>query len=91
MALTSASTQADALAQYNDNLLWEGDLTKAQNLLEAVRWLIGNRAWEVEEASGRRHKLDQERLGDMEKELSSFVSSNLSTVNTIRVGDVSGS
>jgi len=44
MALTSASTQAEALAQYNDNLAWDGNTTKAQNALEAVRWLLVNRA-----------------------------------------------
>ena len=44
MALSSSSTLTDALAQYNDNLAWEGDITKAQNALEAVRWLLVNRA-----------------------------------------------
>lgn len=44
MALTSASTLTDALAQYNDNLGWDGDPTKAALALEAVRWLLINRA-----------------------------------------------
>ena len=43
MALTSSSTQANALAQYNNNLDWEGDITKATDALEAVRWLLVNR------------------------------------------------
>ena len=43
MALTSSSTYADAVAQYNDNLLWDGDVTKAKAALESVRWIIINR------------------------------------------------
>ena len=43
MALTSASTLTDALKQYNDNLSWEGSVTKAQNALEAVRYILANR------------------------------------------------
>ena len=43
MALTSASTLTNALAQYNDNLLWDGDVTKARLALEAIRWLLANR------------------------------------------------
>ena len=43
MALTSASTIEDALAQYNDNLSWEGDSAKATLALEAVRFILANR------------------------------------------------
>jgi len=43
MALDSSSTLSDVLAQYNDNLSWEGDVTKAQNCLAAIRWLLVNR------------------------------------------------
>ncbi len=43
MALTSASTITNALAQYNDNLDWEGDATKAAAALAAVRFLLVNR------------------------------------------------
>ncbi len=43
MALTSASTIDDALAQYNNNLSWEGDVTKAANALEAIRFILVNR------------------------------------------------
>ena len=43
MAITSTSTLAEVLAQYNDNLLWEGNSTKAALALEAVRWLLVNR------------------------------------------------
>ena len=43
MALSSTSTLANALAQYNDNLSWDGNATKAALALEAVRWLLVNR------------------------------------------------
>lgn len=40
MSLTSSSSLADAVAQYQDNLLWEGSLSAAQNALEALRFLL---------------------------------------------------
>lgn len=43
MALSSSSTLTTALAQYNDNLSWEGNSAKAVLFLEAIRWLLGNR------------------------------------------------
>lgn len=43
MTLTSSSDVTAALAQYNDNLNWEGDTAKAQLALEAVRFLLVNR------------------------------------------------
>ncbi|MCP4639433.1 MAG: hypothetical protein GY851_03320 [bacterium] len=43
MALSSSSTITDALAQYNDNLRYRGDATKAVNLLEAIEFLLVNR------------------------------------------------
>jgi hypothetical protein len=43
VALTSSSTLDDALAQYNNNLSWDGDITKANAALEAIRWILANR------------------------------------------------
>lgn len=43
VALTSASTYDDAIAQYNNNLSWEGSAIKAAAALEAIRWLLVNR------------------------------------------------
>ena len=43
MALSSSSTIADALAQYDDNLSWEGDVAKATLYLEAIRYLLVHR------------------------------------------------
>lgn len=40
MALTSSSNVADAIAQYQDNLIWEGSTAKARLALEAVRFLL---------------------------------------------------
>ena len=51
MVLSSASTLEDALDQYSDNLLWEGNATKALNALEAIRWLLINRS-KVQEKDG---------------------------------------
>jgi len=39
MALTSASTLQNALDQYKNNLSWDGDLTKARDALEAIRFI----------------------------------------------------
>jgi len=44
MSLTSSSTYSDAVGQYNDNLLWDGSVTKAKNALEAIRWILANRS-----------------------------------------------
>lgn len=51
MALTSASTIETALAQYNDNLSWEGSPDKAAAALEALRFLLANRPQDVSAGS----------------------------------------
>lgn len=43
MAITSESTQAQVLAQYNDNLDWDNSPAKAALALAAIRWLLINR------------------------------------------------
>lgn len=43
MPLSKASTVADALNQYNDNLDWDGDAAKAKLALAAIRFLQANR------------------------------------------------
>lgn len=43
MALNSSSTLDDAVDQYLDNLLWDGDLTKARAALEAIRFIEATR------------------------------------------------
>ncbi len=51
MSLTSSSTRADAIAQYNDNLNWEGSAAKAVLALEAVRFLLINRPQSLSESN----------------------------------------
>ncbi|MGB0889691.1 MAG: hypothetical protein ACPGWS_05350 [Solirubrobacterales bacterium] len=43
MALDSTSTHAQATAQLNDNLSYEGSVGKTTSYIEAVRWLQANR------------------------------------------------
>lgn len=78
MGLTSASTLTDALAQYNDNLGWDGDATKAALALEAVRWLLANRALSQGVAGVSINFSD---LRDEKTKLESFVSATKSTAN----------
>ncbi len=78
MAITSASTRAEVLAQYNDNLDWEGNATKATLALAAIRWLLINRPFRI--SQGERN-LDYESLIDEKIKLEEFVSLNSSAVN----------
>jgi hypothetical protein len=67
MALTSSSSVTDALAQYNDNLSWEGDATKAAAALEAVRFLLVNRPQSVQREGVRLdYTLLEKELGRLE-------------------------
>jgi len=78
MSLSSSSTLADALAQYNDNLDWEGNITKATAALEAIRFLLVNRAKSI----GRNDRtINYESLLDEKRRLEEFVKLNKSTVN----------
>ena len=78
MSLSSASTRAEALAQYNDNLDWQGSGTKARLALEAVRWLLINRPQNISENS---RSLSYESLLDEKRRLEEFVALNSSAVN----------
>ena len=78
MAITSSSTRAEVLAQYNDNLLWEGDITKAQNALEAIRWLLINRP---QQATHNGRTLNYAELSDETRRIAAFVSLQGSSVN----------
>ena len=85
MSLSSSSTLADALAQYNDNLSWEGDVTKATAALEAVRWLLINRAQTM---AGGGQQLNYGSLENEKKKLEAFVSSASSAAAAARAGFV---
>jgi len=76
MAIGSASTLAEVLVQYNGNLDWDGDLTKAAAALEAVRWLLVNRpASMIREG----HRLDYAALDAQRQELERFVRAGRAT------------
>ena len=81
MALTSSSTLSDALAQYNDNLSWEGSASKAVLALEAVRWLLANRAqgFSIEGRSLNYASLEKEK-----DQLETFVANNSTTSTAAR-------
>lgn len=76
MSLTSTSTLANALAQYNNNLSWEGDATKAAAALEAVRWLLVNRAQNIS-TEGR--TINYASLEKEKEKLEAFVSISSTT------------
>ena len=78
MSLTSASTLDDALAQYNDNLSWDGDITKASAALAAIRWLLINRPKII--ATNDR-SVNFELLMSEQGKLEKFVSSFSTSVN----------
>ncbi|MDD2777876.1 MAG: hypothetical protein WC372_08240 [Candidatus Neomarinimicrobiota bacterium] len=71
MALTSASSYADAVAQYMDNLSWDGDVTKARAALEAIRYLQLTRATRNTAADGR--SLDYEGLAETRRQIEEFL------------------
>jgi hypothetical protein len=78
MALDSTSTLDDALAQYNDNLSWDGDITKATNALAAIRWILVNRPKVV--ATNDR-TVNFELLAAEQTRLEKFVSNFSTSVN----------
>jgi len=78
MALDSTSTLADALAQYNDNLSWDGDITMATAALAAIRWLLINRPKII---STNDRSVNFELLMSEQAKLEKFVSGFSSTVN----------
>jgi len=78
MALTSTSTLDNALAQYNDNLSWDGNITMATAALAAVRWLLINRP-KVIETNDR--IVNFELLMSEQAKLEKFVAGFSSNVN----------
>jgi len=78
MSLTSASIRTTALAQYNDNLAWEGNAAKAALALESIRWLLVNRPQNISESN---RNLSYESLLDEKKRLEEFLALNSSSVH----------
>ncbi len=70
MALSASSTFETALAQYNDNLSWEGNIAKATLALEAIRFMEMNRTKSFTSGETR---VDFESLTSQRKSLEQFV------------------
>jgi hypothetical protein len=83
--ITSSSTFAEVKAQYNDNLDWDGDITKARLALAAVRWLLVNRPASGSE-QGRNFQYEQ--LSAEKDRLTAFVDSK--STGRVRAAFISG-
>lgn len=77
-AISSSSDLSDALAQYNDNLDWEGDATKAQKCLAAIRWLLVNRPLRTSKDD---HSVDFDALKEEKKALTDYLDTHGSSIN----------
>lgn len=66
--LDQNSTRADALAQLNANLSWEGSPSKAGLVLEALRWLCFNEDEEISDESSRIRRRNWEKQLDRVQE-----------------------
>jgi len=76
MSITSSSTVAQVLAEYNDNLSWEGNVDKARLALAAIRWLLINRPETLGE-DGR--NINYASLEAEKTQLEQFVRQNTAT------------
>ena len=77
MSLTSSSTRQNAIDQYNDNLNWQGNASKAVLALEAVRWLLVNRPQDIRESN---RSLSYESLMDEKRRLEEYVALHGSSI-----------
>jgi hypothetical protein len=87
MALTSASSYSDAIDQYLDNLSWDGDLTKARAMLEAIRFLRLQRPTRSAHEDGR--SIDYESLATEQQRLEQYLAA-VDTTNRPRASFVQG-
>ena len=78
MSLSSSSTRADVIAQYNNNLNWEGSAAKAVLALEAVRWLLVNRPQSLSRSD---RTSNYESLLDEKRRLEEYVALHSSSVH----------
>lgn len=79
MALTSASTISNAYDQMQNNLRWHGDITKAQNLHEAILFLLGCRPQDIAAETGVSMKFAD--LRDQLNKLDDYIKKLSTTVN----------
>ncbi len=80
MALSSSSTLSDALAQYDDNMSWDGDATKAVLFLAAIRWLLVHRP-QTNSIQGR--SISYNALETQKAEVAAYVSQYGANVNRV--------
>ena len=78
MALSSSSTLSDALAQYDDNMSWEGDAAKAVLFLAAIRWLLVHRP-QTNSIQGR--NISYNALESQKAEVAAYVAKHGAGVN----------
>ncbi len=78
MALSSSSTLSDALAQYDDNMSWDGDAAKAVLFLAAIRWLLVHRP-QTNSIQGR--SISYNALETQKAEVAAYVSQYGPNVN----------
>lgn len=78
MALSNSSTLSDALAQYDDNMSWEGDASKAVLFLAAIRWLLVHRP-QTNSIQGR--TIGYNALESQKAEVAAYVATHGANVN----------
>ncbi len=77
MTITSTSSLEDVVAQYMDNLDWDGNVTKARLALQAVRALLIIRPTATD-FRGQRVSFDATQLTQQEKRLMDYVANQSS-------------
>ncbi len=80
MALSSSSTLSDALAQYDDNLSWEGDAAKAVLFLAAIRWLLVHRP---QSTSIQGRSINYNAIERQEAKVAEYVATHGANVNRV--------
>lgn len=78
MAITSESTKAQVIAQYDNNLDWDGDPAKAALALAAIRWLLVHRPVSIT-AEGR--TVNYSALETEKTNLEAFIARRGASVN----------
>ena len=81
MAITSSSTRAEVLAQYNNNLAWDGNPTSAALAFEAGRWLLVNRPQSISQDG--KGQMNYESLKEERVILEKYIGDFGGTVNSV--------
>lgn len=86
MSLSSASTETDALEQYRDNLRYWESVTKAQNLYEAILWLLQSSAVKYNIAGREVTRTDLEKLRDEIRPIVMASATNVAETRLVGLG-----